>query len=275
MPHRTTPYVLSALALLAASAPAAGQLRPLDPFEWRMYDPPRAVAVEVGGAWYADQRMALAGTEGRLLEAGNFRAFWRTGRVVFEAAGTVQRFFREERTFAPPGEFVQPARDGRRRDSGDYLVISTVRVTPDEAPVLGVLRFGTRLPTTNDREGLERDMTDFFALAGVGARRGALRVGAEAGVSINGTRDPEFEQKDVLVYILRAEYEAGAVVPALTVTGDVLGPTVRELRGNEPLGEVRVGFRSTGRRWVRAEAVAGYRTFSPSAGVRVTAGMDW
>jgi hypothetical protein len=273
--HLRTVFASTATALATlAGAPAAGQLRPLDPVEWRMFEPARTVTVEAGVGLYADQRAALAGTVGRLIEAGEFRAFWRTGRVVFEGSGTVYRIFRDERVFAAPDQHVTHP-GGRRSDSGDYRVVSTVRLTPEGAPVLGVLRFGTRLPTTDNRVGLERDMTDFFALAGASVRRGSLLLGGEAGVSINGTRDPEFEQKDVLVYILRAEYQAGPVVPSLTVTGDVLGPQHRQLRGNERLGEARLGLRAGGRRWLRAEAVAGYETFSPRVGLRVAAGMDW
>ncbi|HSJ23945.1 MAG TPA: hypothetical protein VK929_04610 [Longimicrobiales bacterium] len=270
MRYVTTP----AVALALFTAPAAGQLRPLDPFEWRLYDGGPAAVVEIGAAAYDDQPASLAGSAGTLLEVGSFRAFWRTGRVVFEAAGTVQRFFREERTFAAPASFVEPAADGHRRDSGDYLVSSTVRLTPAASRAAAYVRFGARLPTTDNRTGLERDMTDFFALVGGRVTRGPLLVGAETGVSINGTRDPEFEQKDVMPYLLRVEYGLGPVVPGLTATGDVLGPS-RELRGNEPLGELRMGLRSTGRQWLRVEAVAGYRTYSPRAGIRVTGGIDW
>lgn len=266
--------ILPTCALCLCAQPAKGQLRPLEPFEWRMLDARTSVAVEFGGAGYTGQRASLAGSEGTLLEAGNFRALWQTGRIVLEAAGTVQRFFREDRAVAALAEFVEPAPDGRRHDSGDYLVISTVRLTPADAVAAVILRFGTRLPTTDNRIGLERDVTDFFALIGGRVVRGPLLVGAETGVSINGTRDPAFEQKDVMPYLLRVEYATGPVVPGLTLTGDILGPG-RELRGNEPLGEVRLGLRSPGRRWLRVEAVAGYRTFSPRAGVRVAAGMDW
>ena len=76
---------------MPACAPAThAQLRPLDPFEWRMFEGGRAVSAPVGAGWLADQRASLAGTEGTLVEAGNFRAFWRTGRVVLEAGGTVR-----------------------------------------------------------------------------------------------------------------------------------------------------------------------------------------
>src|SRR5215213_4486165 len=112
-------YTLLAAILTILPTNAAAQLRPLEPFEWRMFDGGRSVSAQVGGGWMQGQRASLAGTEGTLVEAGNFRAFWRTGRVVLEAGGTVQRFFDEESRFAPAEPDVQADEDGRRQDAGD------------------------------------------------------------------------------------------------------------------------------------------------------------
>jgi hypothetical protein len=262
-----------ALAVLGAPA-ARAQLRPLDPAEWRVWEGGRSLVAGVGGGVFADQRASLAGVEGRLVEGGSFAVALRTGRVAFEAGGTVQRFFRDERTFAAPVGDARPDDDGRRHDSGDYRIATVVRLTPEAAPALAVLRFGTRLPTTDNKVGLDRDAVDFFALLGGRVRRGALAAGAEAGISINGTRDPGWEQRDVLVYALAAEYAvAPGLVPTLSLVGNVPGVPDRTPRGNEDLGEVRVGVRAGGRRWVRVELVRGYADFSPSAGVIVAAGI--
>jgi hypothetical protein len=267
--------VLLASLLLPAAVPAASaQLRPLDPAEWRVWEDGRTWVAGVGGGVFADQRASLAGTEGRLVEAGNVSLALRTGRVAFEAGGTVQRFFRDERSVAPPAGDASPDPDGRRHDTGDFRLATVVRLTPEDAPALAVLRFGTRLPTTDNRVGLDRDATDFFALLGGRARRGALTASAEAGVSINGTRDPGFEQRDVLVYAASAEYAASAALtPTVSVVGNVPGLPRRVLRGNEDLGEVRLGLRAGERRWLRVELVRGYTGFSPSAGVIVTVGV--
>lgn len=269
----TAALALAGVAMAAGSA--AAQLRPLDPFDWRMLDGGRTVSAEVGGGWLRGQRASLAGTEGTLLEAGSFRALWRTGRVVLEAGGTVQRIFHEDRSFAPPEPFVQPADDGQRRDAGDYRVATAVRLTREGAPLAAILRFGARLPTTDNRVGLDRDATDFFATVGGRIVRGRVLVGAEAGVGIFGTRDPEFEQDDLLIYAFRAEYDAGPIVPTLTVTGQQVGSGHQEIRGNESLGEVRIGARTNGRWFVRAEYVAGYTDFSPSGGVLLSAVRTW
>ena len=261
------------LSILAS--PASAQLRPLDPFEWRMFEGGRTVSAQVGGGWLRDQRASLAGTEGTLVEAGNWRAFWRTGRVVLEAGGTVQRLFDEESRFAAAEPGVRPADDGERRDAGDYRVLTAVRLTREAAPVAVALRFGARLPTTDNTVGLDRDATDFFATLGGRAARGRLALQAEAGVGIFGTREDAFEQDDLLIYAARAEYAAGPVIPMLTVVGQQVGSGHSEIRGNESLGEVRLGVRAGGRRWLLAEAVAGYTDFSPGFGVLVSAGMDW
>jgi hypothetical protein len=262
---------LAALFLSIAPTDAAAQLRPLDPGDWRMWEPGRTFAVEAGGGVLGGQRAALAGTRGTLVEAGNFRAFWRTGRVVFEAAGTGRRFFSDDERFAAAEENVnEPGPD--RHDSGDYRVSSSVRLTGERAPVLAVLRFGTRLPTTDNRVGLDRDAIDFFALAGGRVARGRASLAAETGVSINGTRNPGFEQSDVWVYILRGEVDAGPVVAGVTWTGQMDGLKGRSIRGNEDLSEVRVGVRTRGRFYLRGELVKGVATYSPDLGFLLTIG---
>jgi hypothetical protein len=267
--------VLATIITTCLPSATDAQLRPLEPFEWRMFDAGRTVSAQVGAGWLGDQRASLAGTEGTLVEAGNFRAFWRTGRVVLEAGGTVQRVLDEESRFAPAEPEVEADDDGTRRDAGDYRVLTTVRLTNEGAPVAAALRFGARLPTTDNTVGLDRDATDFFATVGGRTARGRIAVQGEAGIGIFGTREERFEQDDLLVYAFRAEYAAGAVRPMLTVLGQQVGTGHSEIRGNESLGEVRLGVRAGGRRWLLAEVVKGYTDFSPGLGVLVSAGMDW
>jgi len=272
MPFLRSTVLAAALTTLVTPV-AHAQLRPLDPFDWRAIEGAESVIVEAGGGWLGEQRASLAGTQGTLWEAGNFRAFWRTGRVVIEAGGTVQRIFREHERFAPAAEFVTSADDGKRHDAGDYRIATAVRLTNEGAPVAALLRFGTRLPTTDNRVGLDRDATDFFATIGGRTHRGALALQAEAGVGIFGTRDPGFEQDDLLVYAVKAEYDAGLLVPSLAIAGQQVGAGHGEIRGNESLGELRAGVRIGRREFVRAEVVRGYTDFSPGWGVLVSAGV--
>jgi hypothetical protein len=259
------------LAAALTAAPAAAQLRPLDPFDWRALTTPRAVRVEAGGSRLSGQRASLAGTEGTLTELGSFRAFFRTGRVVIEAGGTVRRVFHDERRFAPADAEVTEAGPDRG-DSGDYRIATIVRLTPERWVPIGILRFGTRLPTTDNRVGLDRDAIDFFALLGGYVERGGASLAAETGITINTTRQIDFEQDDLLVYILRGEYGRLPVVPSVTLTGQQIGTGHRGIRGNESLSELRLGARAGDRLWVRAEYVAGLADASPSGGVLLTAG---
>jgi hypothetical protein len=256
--------------------PASAQLRPLEPFLWdAFFDTP--VHVTARAAWLDEQRASLAGTVGRLIELGEVRALVRTGAVVLEFAGTPQRLFADERVFAPPaGGATSPGVDGERHDAGDYRVGTAVRLTRASERGLAALRFGARLPTTDNRVGLDRDQTDFFALLGGQYRRSGLRVSAEFGVGINGTRSESFEQSDVLLYAATFEYAGNLLSPRLTVVGqDDL--STRMLRGNEDLAELRAGVRAGRKRWLETGLVYGLRTFSPEIGVWLGGGaaLDW
>jgi len=262
---------VAALCLLGPTALSA-QLQPYDPLEWTIFDREVSVVAAGGGAVFFGQRASLAGTEGRLIEAGLLRAFIRTGRVALEGAGTVRRFFVDGRRFAPAHGGAGDAKDGRRRDSGDYRIATTVRLTPLGRPGLVALRFGTRLPTTDNRVGLERDATDFFAMVGGRLDRGPARAMAELGVGIHTTREADYEQSDVLTYAFGAVYGGGRIQPALWIVGFADGLPGRSIRGNEELAEVRLQLRSGGRRWIQIAAVRGLTAFSPDVGVVATVG---
>jgi hypothetical protein len=268
---RSTIAVIAGISL--ASTSALGQLRPLEPAQLHLYDGRESIAGELGASRLFDQRASLAGTSGDLWEAGNFSIAWRTGRVLLEAAGTAQRYFRETGTFDAPYPDVEPTDNGRRHDSGDYRVSTTVRFTPDCFPVAGLLRFGTRLPTTDNTTGLDRDAVDFFATVGTTTSRGSLWFGGEAGLGIHSTREQRFEQDDLLLYSFRGEFRTSFVTPSIAVLGQKHGTTHSAIRGLENLGEVRAGVRFGRSLWIRAEYVRGYETFSPSSGAIVTAGL--
>jgi hypothetical protein len=269
--HRETLTFL--LASACAAAPLAGQLRPLEPTQWEVFDGAKTVAVAAGFGVHWDQRASLAGTEGRLVELGNFQGTWRSGRIAVEGAGTPYRFFRDERRFAPAFGGALDSSGPDRHDVGDYRLATTVLLTPPGCPAAGVLRFGVRIPTTTNGVGIDRDATDFFALLGGRLDHGPLRLTAESGVGVYGTRYVDFEQSDVLVYSLGAEVRAGPVTPTVALLGQKDG-TSKEVRGNEDLSEVRLGVRAGERYWVQAQLVKGLATFSPATGLLVSAGLS-
>lgn len=266
-------WSLVVASILAASRPADAQLRPLEPIPWRVLEQGTTVTAELGASRYYDQRASLAGTSGTLTELGNFSLAWHTGRVALEAAGTGQRSLNEKSRFADAYPDVESVTDKRRHDSGDYRVSTSVRLTPDFYPVTGVVRFGTRLPTTDNTTGLDRDATDFFATVGASGTRGMLNVSGEAGLGIYGTRETRFEQDDLFLYALRAELNFGMLTPDAMVIGQQHGYAHSAIRGVENLSEARVGLRFGNKKWIRVEAVKGLTTFSPSGGILITAGF--
>ena len=264
---------IAVLAALSCASPAAAQLRPLEPAAWEMLEPGRQAEVLLGGALLYGQRASRAGPEGRLLEAGNFAIRLRFERIVLEGAGTLYRRLDDEVVIKPPMAETHPVDGDGRSDTGDYRVSTIVRLNSLESPTVALLRFGTRLPTTNNREGLERDQTDFFALLGVGHTFDALQVGAEAGVGINGTRDPTYEQSDVAVYALTAEYGAGVIRPTASFIGHFDGLKNGSVRGSEDLKELRVGLQAHGRAWrLQLQGIKGFETYSPDYGAAITVG---
>jgi hypothetical protein len=259
-------------ALLAGSAgQTAAQLRPLDPVDFAAFRGD-AIHARAGVALYADQHASLGGTVGTLKELGTFQVTIRTGRMVMDMGGGVRRLFTDHDTIDAPFAEVRPQPNGKRTDDGDYRVGTLIRLTPARSRTLAVLRFGTRLPTTDNRVGLERDITDFFATVGAQRVFGKVALGAEAGVSINGTRDPTYEQSDVLVYSLSAETTLRSVTPFAVIVGQQDFHDWAT-RGNEDLSELRAGIRAGRRRWITATWVHGLTDYSPSNGVQLSAGM--
>jgi hypothetical protein len=263
---------LTLVAVFVANATADAQLRPLEPFSWRVFDDNVTIAADSRIARYQGQRASLAGTKGDLWEVPTMSFAWTSGRFAILASGTAVRFFSERERFSPPFPGVLPARNGRRHDSGEYTIGTGVRLTQLRHPFQALLRFGTRLPTTDNRTGLDRDATDFFATLAGHTRRRSLSVSLEAGLGITATRDSTYEQDDLLLYSARAEYERGFVKPSLVIVGQAHGPTHKERRGVEDLSEARLGLRVGDRTWVRLEGIKGMETFSPSYGLSIAVG---
>jgi hypothetical protein len=265
-------FLLGLLALAASELHA--QLRPLDPINWRVMQPGKRVSAELGVEFLQGQRASLAGVEGNLLELGKFSLIWQTGRVSLEAAGTVRRVFQDNSVFDEPVEGTRAPNGSRRADSGDYRVATTIRLTPERADRMAALRFGTRLPTTDNRVGLERDQTDFFAVVAGRIERAGASLAAETGVGIYGTSVRRgFEQSDVLLYAVTAQYETPWLAPSVALVGQADGLRGWTIRGNEDLRELRFGVRTTGRYWMRATLIRGLTDFSPRTGLVVSGGV--
>lgn len=264
---------LTLAALCGADMTAGAQLRPLEPFSWRIFEDGVRVTAEGRVASYRGQRASLAGTKGDLWEVPTVTVAWVSGRFALLASGTGLRLFVERERFGPAYSGVRPSHNGRRGDSGEYTIGTAVILTPPSARLDALLRFGTRLPTTRNERGLDRDAIDFFATLVGRGRRSGLSVSLEAGLGITSTRDSTFEQDDLLLYEARAEYDRGILKPSITVVGQAHSPTHREYNGVEDLSEVRLGLRIGDRRWIRIEGIKGLETFSPAYGLSVGVGV--
>jgi hypothetical protein len=263
------------LAVAATALPPAGaaaQLRPVDPVEWHVFDDGAEISLALGMGVLWQQHASLAGTKGTLLELGNFYAAWRTGRVVLELAGTMQRRFDDRVVVRAPEPGADPPNGHWRHDAGDVRASTLVRLTGVNTPALLVLRFGTRLPTTSEEAGLDRDRTDFFATIGGRWHRGALSVAGESGIGIHGTRLDGYDQSDVWTYSLAVELDVGPLTPTAALVGHKDGLD-SDVRGNEDLNELRLGMRAGARYWVQAAAVLGLAEFSPGGGLLLMFGF--
>ena len=258
----------------AAGSPSGAQLRPLEPIQWRAvgYE---GHSVLLGGSILAGQRASLAGTKGRLLELGAFRGTWRTGRVAMELAGTAVWLFDEQSVFAEPVDGVIPAEDARRTTTGDYRVSTVVQLFAPGADRQVALRFGVRLPTTDNLQGLDRDQTDFFSTVAGRVRHGPWEFSGELGIGINGTRDLHNEQVDPLLFGFSAHVDAGPARGTLELYGQHDTRAGRDRRGTEDLGEGRVGVEVGGERWLSVALVRGWTPASPDLGLIVMLGTHF
>lgn len=277
-----TPALVPLLALGATLLPLSlsAQLRPLPEVEWGR---PGHEAL-CGAGFYGNARAALAGEEGRLLELGACRFRVDLGGAALQVSGVGYRRFHVDRRYAAPLETVEPAQDGVRSDLGDWVIETLVPLTPrrftDAPGAMAGLRLGARLPTTDDRVGLERDATDVHGALMIGYRRAPFTLTGEAGVAINGSRNRDIEQQDVLIHALFLRYR-----PPAPATGPLAGLELRagalghvfwtndwSLLGNENLGEARLGVRVGQTIVVDLEGSLGWTDTSPDWGLVLRAG---
>jgi surfeit locus 1 family protein len=257
--------------LFGGAAPAAAQLRPLDPLEWRIFEDD---VVFIGGAGFGvmlEQPAPLAGTRGTLLEAGSYVLSYRSGRIAVEVGGTALWRLSDQEQVEPPAPEVEPA-DGSRQDAGPAYASSALRFSPDSWPVDLVLRFGGTIPTTSDESGLDRDRIDFFALLGARYRTGPLMLVAENGVGIHGTLRHDLPQSDVWTYAFGAFYDVRGLRVGTELVGRQDGHSYI-IRGNEDQRELRAGLHVGRRHWLRVQYIRGLSDFSPSHGVRLSGGV--
>ena len=249
-------------------------MRPLDPIDWSGFAHPGG-DVAVGAMALTGQRAALLGSEGRLLELGLLEMAFRFDRVLIHVVGSAARGFHPESRFAAPATGVR-AGDDDRWDVGTVWASTTVALGvpegKDPRDARWAVRFGVRLPTTDDVIGIERDETDFFASLGRRHRVGSWEVAGELGASIFGVHGERFAQTDPYQYALGARRVDDAVRPYAELTGHYDTRTNGAPRGNEDLSELRLGVELGSKRFVDLQGIVGLARYSPDFGVRVRVG---
>lgn len=266
------PLLLAVAALALGTAPGAAQLRPLDPFEWRVLEEEIDVLGSFGSAATFDQRVPLAGSRGNLLELGSYRLLWRSGRIGLDLSGTAFWRYAERDSLEAPASGVDAAEHGVRQDFGPVTASAFVRLSPSTASTDVLVRFGARLPTTSHASGLERDETDFFALVGGKWERAAWTLAAEVGVGIHGSVRADYRQSDVLLYNLGVRRLAGPLTLSAFLVGHVDGHHWR-IRGNEDQSELRLALRTGQRRWLQLGYLHGLSAYSPGHGASLGFGF--
>ena len=258
----------------AVLTPADAQLRPLDPMDWEAFDEELGSAF-IGVAGFRGQPASLLGSEGRLIELGWMGAAVRSGRIVLSFQGTAYRLFDPSESFAEPLPNVEGQNVARRKDTGDFRLATAMRLTSGAGSWNAAFRFGVRLPTTNDRVGLERDMTDFFTTLGVRYQRGPLAWDVDLGGAINGVAGSLSEQTDPVLYSTGVAYQWSGWEPALRLSGQYDTRFIGPPRGNEHLSELKLGARTLGTTWLHANVVYGLADFSPDLGLELRLGRSF
>ncbi len=275
---RTTSFLAAVLAsvVFGSAGPGllAAQLRPLEALDWISFDSNVGSAF-LGVAGFQHQPASLLGSEGRLVELGLLGVSFRSGRIVLSFQGSVYRIFDAAKSFAEPLPMVEGQPFARRTDSGDYRLATAVRLTSGLGSWDAAFRFGVRLPTTDDRVGLERDQTDVFATVAGRYRRGPFALEAELGGAINGVAASRFDQTDPILYGVGVAFRSLGVEQSLRIAGQYDTRLNGPPRGNEHLSELSLGVRSLGRTWFNTEVVYGLAEFSPEWGLRLYVGRSF
>ncbi|HEX6589792.1 MAG TPA: hypothetical protein VF039_12285 [Longimicrobiales bacterium] len=264
MPIRNRTGVALALAVFVAlpATRADAQIRPTDRAPLELLD---QSFVRCGAGRYSDQTATLAGTRGTMTQLGECTVQLARAGATFRVEGIAQRLFRDESQYAAPAQGVVEG-GPHRADAGEWGIDVVV-------PLRGwlpALRVGVRLPTTDDRTGLERDATDAYATISGLRDAGPLWLSGEVGVGIHGTRNLEREQQDVLLFAVAAGGRRGALSGYTTVVGHRFWMNEWTDRGNENLAELRVAadLRVSEHWSLGAVALRGLAEHSPAAGVR-------
>ncbi len=246
------------LLCLFASLPLSAQNRPLRTADAEIL-PPGTMRAQVGFDFLQNVDFPLSGLSGDLTSVGVVDVRLGVGKMVeVQLEGAVQHFLDVKKRgakFVPilelDGTCNTPTGGGpvtggcSTHDTGDFSLITKVRIFPETGrrPSLA-MRFGFKMPNSNQVRGIGTNSTDVFAAFILQKRFGKLNLFGNLGLAILQSPNAEFSQNDVLIY-------GGAFTYPLhrrfNVAGEVAGRhstrTINaDLAGTESRSQARFGF---------------------------------
>ena len=235
------------LALLACSAPALAQQRPLQTEDPETIGAGR-ILVEAGVDYKRDVYYPVSGLRGNLFTVpplGVSIGISSIAEIQIDG-GLYQKLYITEIVPGAPFEDLLELDAGSTADVEDLHIGAKVRFLSETAgrPALGA-RFSTRLPNASNESGLGKDMQDFSAQFVFGKTIRSIRVVGNVGMLILGNPTQPAAQDDLLTYSL-------SVARAITQRSEVVGEFVGRANfanvvtpGAEDRGLFRFGARFT------------------------------
>jgi len=238
-------FFLLVLFCLLAFLPLAAQNRPLQTSDAEIL-PPGTMRAEVGFDFLQDVNFPLSGLSGDLTSLGVIGVRMGVGKMVeVQLEGAVQNFLdvkKQGASFVPVLELTGPR---STHDTGDFSLSTKIRIFGDRGrwPSLA-MRFGFRMPNSNQARGVGTNSTDVFALFILQKHFGKLNLFGNAGVAILQSPNAKFSQNDVLLYGGAFAYPLHR---RLNVVGEAAGryssrKITTGLIGTESRSQARFGF---------------------------------
>jgi len=265
-----------AAALLACSAPAFAQQRPLQTEDPETIGAGR-VLIEAGIDYKRDVYLPVSGLRGNLFTVPPFGLSLGVSSIaeIQIDAGLYQKMYITEQVPGAPFSNLLRLNSGSTSDVDDIYVGAKMRLLSETArrPAMGSW-FRTRLPNAGNESGLGKDMQDFMSAVTIGKTVQSVRVVANVGMMMLGNPTRAAAQDDLLIYSL-------SVARALSQATEVVGEFVGRANfanivtpGAEDRGLLRFGTRYT-TRGIRVDAglLLGLTPRDPEVGV--TAGFTW
>ena len=275
---RFRPTVLAGLvlALLAWTAPAAAQQRPL------VTEDPESIGsglvlVEAGFDYQKDRHFPVSGLTGDLRSVPRFGVSIGVSSIAEVQIDNVSYDMLSitGRADAPLSHLLRVSGDTTSSWS-DTVVGAKTRLLSEGAVRPGIaLRFATKLPNAGNEEGIGLDTMDFYNSLLIGKTIRSLRVVGNVGLGILSDPTRGDRQNDVLTYGLSF---ARAFAEGAEIVGEVNG-RANTRRGTPPPGTGSAGYVRFGARFTRglirvdAALVAGLT--AQDAGLGVTTGLTW